>query len=89
MLTGGEIPVSPEQLWTGASEASTGLVVGAAKDRATLANHSSAFARDTSERDGCGFQESQEEACKLPSGKFQGQPKKKLHWPSKGKVQGA
>lgn len=74
MLAGGEIPVSPEQLWTGASEASTGLVVvGAAKERATLANHSSAFARDVSERDGCGFQESQAEACKLPSGKCQGQ----------------
>lgn len=39
---------------------------------ATLANHSSAFARDVSKRGGCGFQESQEEACKLPSGKCQG-----------------
>lgn len=74
MLAGGETPVSPEQLWTGASEASTELVVvDAAKARATLANHSSAFARDVSERDGRGFQESQEEVCELPSRKCQGQ----------------
>lgn len=44
-------------------------MVWVTKDRATLANHSSAFARDVSQRDGGGFQESQEEACKLPSGK--------------------
>lgn len=74
MLTGGETPVSPEQLRAGASEASTELVVvSAAKDRATLANHSSAFARDVSERDGRGFQERQEEPRKQPSGKCQGQ----------------
>lgn len=74
MLAGGETPVSPEQLWTGASEASPELVVvGAAKGRATLADYSSAFARDVSERDGRGLQESQEEACKLPSRKCQGQ----------------
>lgn len=33
-------------------------------------NHSSVFARNVSGRDGYGFQESQEEVCKLPSGKF-------------------
>lgn len=39
---------------------------------AALVNHSSVFAKDVSERDGCGFQESQEEVCKLPSEKFRG-----------------